>query len=97
MGLQAAGLKPIDLFEGEKDDYPRTREWALWIWQNMPHAQGLRWMSKRDNQCEVIMLFGDRMNPSDVVDDGSSQPLQAHEDLVIELLDEMGAGAYPSI
>ena len=41
MGLQAAGLKPIDLFEGEKDDYPGTREWALWIWQNMPHAQGL--------------------------------------------------------
>jgi len=39
-------LKPIDLFEGEKDDYPRTREWALWIWQNMPYAQRLRWMSK---------------------------------------------------
>lgn len=36
---EAAGLKPIDLFEGEKDDYPRTREWALWIWQNMPDAQ----------------------------------------------------------
>ncbi|PSL81286.1 hypothetical protein C7T35_28110 [Variovorax sp. WS11] len=97
MGLQAVGLKPVDLLEGEKDDYPRTREWALWIWQNMPDAQGMRWMSKRDNQCEVIMLFGDRMSPSDVVDDGSSRPLQAHEDLVIELLDEMGAGAYPSI
>jgi hypothetical protein len=97
MGLQAAGLKPVDLFESEKGDYPRTRKWALWIWQNMPDAQGLRWMSKRDNQCEVIMLFGDRVNQSDVVDDGSSQPLQAHEGLVIELLDEMGAGAYPSI
>lgn len=97
MGLQAAGLKPIDLFEGEKDDYPRTREWALWIWQDMSEAQGLRWMSRRDNQCEVIMIFGDRVNPSNVVDDGSSQPLQAHEHLVIALLDEMGAGAYPSI
>jgi hypothetical protein len=42
-------------------------------------------------------FFGDRMNASDVIDDGSSQPLQAHEDLVIELLDEMGAGAYRSI
>jgi len=45
----------------------------------------------------VIMLFGDRMNRSDVVDDGSSQPLRAYEDLVIDLLDEMGAGVYPSI
>lgn len=96
MGRQAAGLKPAHLFEGEKDDYPRTREWALWIWQNMATAQGLRWMSKRDNQCEVIMIFGDRLGKARVVDDGLSQPLQAHEDLIVALLDEMGAGAYPA-
>lgn len=46
-------------------------------------------------QCEVIVLFGDRVNPPDFVDDGSSQPLQAHEDLVIKLLDETGAGVSP--
>lgn len=97
MGLQAAGLAPAHLFEGDKDDYARTSEWAQWIWQDMPQAQGLRWMSKRDNQSEVIMLFGDRVDASDVVDDGSSHPMQVYESLVIELLDELGAGVFPSI
>lgn len=96
-GLKASGLTPSALLEGEKDDYPRTRTWALWIWQNMPDAQGLHWMSKRDNRCEVIVLFGNRIHSSEVWDDKSSQPLQDHEDLVIDLLDQMGAGIYPSI
>lgn len=97
MGLQAAGLQPFDLFAGDKPDYPRTRAWALWIWQNQPQAQGLRWMSRRDNQCEAIMLFGDRVAKGDVVDGGVCQPLQDHEALVIALLDEMGAGVYPAL
>ncbi|MGK6310175.1 RES family NAD+ phosphorylase [Variovorax sp. DT-64] len=97
LGLKASGLVPSDLFDGEKDDYPRTRAWALWIWQNMPRAQGLHWMSKRDNRCEVIVLFGDRIHSTEIWDDKSSQSLQAHEDLVIDLLAQMGAGVYPAI
>jgi len=96
VGLKAAGLKLSDLFDGESDEYPQTREWALWIWKNMPDAQGLHWMSKRDNRCEVIMLFGDRIDPSKVLDDGDSRPLQDHEDLVVELLAEMKAGIFVS-
>lgn len=97
MGLQAAGLQPADLFAGDKPDYPRTRAWAVWIWQQLPQAQGLRWMSRRDNQCEAIMLFGDRVAEGDVIDDGATQSLQDHEALVVALLDEMGAGVYPAL
>lgn len=96
-GLKAAGLSPADLFDGEKDDYDRTRKWALWIWQNMPQAQGLHWMSKRDNRREVVMLFGDRVGSGDVSDDRNSHPLQVYEDAILELLDEMGAGVYPAL
>lgn len=95
VGLKAAGLSPGDLFGGEKGEYPETQAWALWIWQNDPAPQGLHWMSKRDNRCEVIMLFGDRIDPATVIDNGDSRPLQDHEDLVVELLDELGAGISP--
>lgn len=90
-GLKAAGLSPSDLFAGAEDDYDRTQAWAQWIWQTMPAAQGLHWMSKRDNRAEVIVLFGDRI-PAGIADDRDSRPLQAYEQLIIDLLDEMGAG-----
>lgn len=90
-GLKAAGLSVSDLFDGDEGDYARTQGWALWIWQNMPDAQGLHWMSKRDNRAEVVVLFGDRI-PGGIADDGGSRPLRAYEQEIIDLLDEMGAG-----
>ncbi|MDM0015849.1 RES family NAD+ phosphorylase [Variovorax sp. J22P168] len=90
-GLKAAGLTVGSLFGGDESDYARTQAWSQWIWENMPNVQGLHWMSKRDNRAEVIVLFGDRI-PSGIMDDGDSRPLQAYEQEIIDLLDEMGAG-----
>lgn len=95
-GMKAAGLGVEDLFADDKWDYPRTREWALWIWANMPEADGLFWMSRRDNRSEVVMLFGDRVGDA-VVDDKDSQPIAHHEDKILELLSEMGADVIPNI
>lgn len=94
-GLQAAGLVPSDLFDGGMPDYPRTREWGLHIWRHVPRAQGLRWMSRRDNSRQVILLFGDRLDASDVIALGGPDPLQDHEALIVEVLDDMGAGIAP--
>jgi hypothetical protein len=94
--MKAAGLEVEDLFADDKWDYPRTRQWALWIWANMPEADGLFWMSRRDNRSEVIMLFGDRVRDA-VVDDKDSQPIAHHEDKILELLSEMSADIMPNI
>jgi hypothetical protein len=91
-GLRAAGLQLGDLFGTEKPDYPRTREWALWTWQNLPQAQGLHWMSVRDNTSEVVMLFGDRVAPSAVRLAAEPTPIARYESTVLHLLDELGAG-----
>ena len=91
-GLRAAGLEVAQLFGTEQPDYPRTREWALHIWQNMPTAQGLYWMSVRDNTCPVAMLFGDRVAADALQDAGNSQAIAAFEGEVLELLDELGCG-----
>jgi len=90
-GMKAAGLTVGDLFDGDESDYARTRGWAQWIWEHMPDAQGLHWMSKRDNRAEVVVLFGDLI-PEGVVDDGDSRRLEAYEQQIVDLLDEMGAG-----
>lgn len=96
-GLRAAGLEPHDLFAAEQIDYPRTRRWSLWIWQHLPAAQGLLWMSRRDNRHQVMMLFGDRIAPGQIIDARDTRPIAACEALIIELLDELGAGLVPRL
>lgn len=95
-GLRGPGLSPSDLFDGDKADYLRTREWALWIWANVPAAQGLMWMSKQDNQSKALMLFGDRVS-SPIVDLKQSLHISHFENLIIELLAEMGASVATSL
>jgi hypothetical protein len=94
-GLRAAGLKHSDLFDDDKLNYARTREWAAWCWAQYPDAQGLIWISKQDNQSEAVMLFGDRMSES-VADLDNTSHITDHEDLIIGLLAEMHAKVSPA-
>jgi RES domain len=90
-GLQAAGLRVEDLLAGDADEYPRTRSWARWIHDEMPHVQGLFWMSRRDNEHSCLMLFGDRLaNPPPIVE-LSSKPIALYELDVLQTLDLLGA------
>ncbi|WP_321935385.1 RES family NAD+ phosphorylase [Paraburkholderia sp. J8-2] len=95
-GLRGPGILPSELFEGNKSDYPRTRKWALWIWENMPAAQGLLWMSKQDTQSLAVMLFGDRIS-APIVDRKQSRHVIHYEDLIVELLAEMQATVCPAL
>lgn len=92
IGLRAAGLRVADVFGTEKPDYPRTRAWALHIRQSVPTAQGLTWMSVRDNTCPVVMLFGDRVTATDLRNAGNTRPIADFEPQVLQLLDELGCG-----
>ncbi|WP_310462229.1 RES family NAD+ phosphorylase [Sphaerotilus sp.] len=92
VGLRACGLKVADLFGTEQPDYLRTRQWALHVWQHMPAAHGLYWMSVRDNTCPVVMLFGDRVPAGALWDAGRTQPIAHFESEVFQLLDDLGCG-----
>jgi hypothetical protein len=65
---------------------------GLWIWQNLPQAQGLHWMSVRGNTSEIVMLFGDRVAPSAIRLAAQPTPIARYESTVLRLLDELGAG-----
>jgi len=91
-GLQAAGLEQWELFGTNKPDYPRTRAWGLHIWQTMPAAQGLLWMSRRANDSAVLMLFGDRVPPGALTVIAGPVPIAEYEHDVFAILDRLGCG-----
>lgn len=105
-GLRAAGLKVSDLFDGNAPDYPRTRDWALYIWQNVPKAHGILWMSVRDNTSKVVVLFHDRVvldehgnphNPPLIADALDSQHIVQFKADVLQLIDELDGSLAPVI
>jgi hypothetical protein len=91
-GLRAAGLALHDLFVADARDYPRTRAWALHLWQTQPQAQGLYWMSVRDNTSKVLMLFGDRIPAAHLRALQAPRPIADYASTVFALLDELGCG-----
>jgi hypothetical protein len=91
-GLRAAGLTVQDLFGTNAPDYPRTRAWALYVWRHLRDAQGLYWMSARDNRSEVVLLFGDRVSAGALATRGAPVPIARFEAEVFELLDQLGCG-----
>jgi hypothetical protein len=59
-GLKRLGLTRADVIDG--GDYARTRDFAAWLYQHCPTAQGLRWVSRQDDEASVMVLFGDRLS-----------------------------------
>ena len=88
-GLQAVGLTVPELIGGNSNRYPSTRAWARWIHEHMSEAQGLYWMSRRDDENGCVLLFGDRIVSG--LAETSSQPLSVFKLTLFEALDAMGA------
>jgi hypothetical protein len=95
-GLRAAALTQASLFKPESSRYPATRRHALKVWQNIPTAQGLCWMSVRDNRTMALMLFGDRVATDTMTLVGGPTPIAEYEGTVFALLEELGCGLATS-
>ena len=64
LGLRTLGIEATQLTDTPMDNYPQARKWA-----QAAHAagyDGIGWMSKRDNSARSYMLFGDRVQESDL-------------------------------
>lgn len=90
--LQAAGLEVWELFGTSKPDYSRTLKWAVHIWQSVPNANGLLWRSRRENECAVMMLFGDRIPPGTVRAADTPKPIAEFEHGALRIPDRLGCG-----
>ena len=97
LGLSAMGLKPSDLFENNKPDYPRTRRWAAWLREVCPDAQGFVWMSRRNNQSAAIVLFEDHVAAGVLAEQVGPMHVSAFEATTLTLLERLGGSAAPDI
>ena len=76
-GLQRLGLKRTDLIDTSARVYSLTREWAAWMHQVSPTAQGLLWTSRKDDDAKSLMLFGDRIRARSLTVVTPAQPINA--------------------
>ena len=75
IALRKLGVAPSHLIDTTKAHYPETRRWAEALYVQYPKAQGLRWISRQDDRSQAVVLFGTRVQPSDIVAAGNSTPL----------------------
>ena len=59
-------IDPSEFFRPSVKAYVHCRTLAFRAWRDNPGAHGLVWSSGRDSQADAMLLFGDRLSPSDL-------------------------------
>lgn len=85
--LRLLGVPRSQLIDTDADHYPCTRQWAEAIHAFAPHAQGLRWVSRQDDEAVAIVLFGDRVAGNDLKAQAPSRDLLNDPVTFSDLLD----------
>jgi hypothetical protein len=87
VALHKLGIDHAHLIETTKAFYPRTRGWAEALYAQVPNAHGLSWTSRRHDHEQAVVLFGGRLNPSDLEISGSSIPLLVGTNAAVPVID----------
>lgn len=59
-------IDPGKFFRPSDKVHVHCRRLAFRAWRDNPGAHGLVWSSVRDSQADAMLLFGDRLSPSDL-------------------------------
>ncbi|MXX88814.1 MAG: RES family NAD+ phosphorylase [Boseongicola sp. SB0677_bin_26] len=59
-------IDPSEFFRPSDAAYAHCRTLAFRAWRDNPGAHGLVWSSVRDSHADAMLLFGDRLSPSDL-------------------------------
>ncbi len=92
VALRGLGIQPRQLIDTTKEHYPVTRAWAEQVYAAHPHLQGFLWSSRQDDRALAVMLFGSRVQASDILDGNFSRPLITKgvpEDFVLQLATDL--------
>ena len=92
VALRGLGIQPRQLIDTTKDHYPVTRRWAEQVYAAHPPVQGFLWSSRQDDRALAVVLFGSRVQASDIVDGNLFRPLirkGVPEDIVLELATDL--------
>lgn len=75
-GLRRLGISRLELIETEADQYQRTIAWARALHGCNQRLDGLVWVSRQNDGTRSVMLFGDRVQSTDLESVGRSVPLK---------------------
>lgn len=75
IGLPSLNTTRVEMIESESIAYAETAQWAGAIHQDNPDLDGIFWVSRRNDQSQVVVLFGDRVATAELKDSGSPEPL----------------------
>lgn len=92
--LRKIGIKRSQLIDTEKDRYPETRTWAEAIHAQCPDIDGLSWIPRQDDRARALVLFGNRVPESTLVQTAGPLDLTANSDVysdLLQLADRIGA------
>ncbi len=97
VALRGYGIPPHHLIHTTKARYPLTRKWAEQVYAANPKIQGFLWSSRQDDRALAVVLFGGRVQASDLLTGNSSRPLITSgqpEDFVIDVATELQVLLY---
>jgi RES domain len=92
VALRGLGIPPRRLIDTTKAHYPVTRSWAEQVYAVHAKAQGFLWSSRQDDRSLAVVLFGSRVQASDLLDCKFSRPLIRNgvpEDFVLDLATDL--------
>lgn len=98
VALRKLGVQRKQLIDTEKDQYPRTRQWAQAIHHQHPKIQGLSWVSRQDDSARAFVLFGDRITGVVLRQQSASRELTQDADAyagVLLLAERIGVEIVP--
>ncbi len=87
IALHKLGIKRTQMIDTTEAHYPRTRRWAQAFYEQFPKAQGLRWTSRQDDHAHAVLLFGNRIKPSDLSVGPDPMPLILDGEAILPVLD----------
>lgn len=66
LGLHRLGIAREELIASPAAEYPRTVLWAQALHAHHPDLNGLIWVSRQNDACRCLVLFGDRVGERDL-------------------------------
>jgi hypothetical protein len=92
VALRGLGIPPRRLIDTTKAHYPVTRSWAEQVYAAHSKVHGFLWSSRQDDRSLAVVLFGSRVQASDLLDGKFSRPLirdGVPEDFVLDLATDL--------
>ncbi len=87
IALHKLGINRTQLIDTTEAHYPRTRRLAQAFYEQFPKAQGLRWTSRQDDHAHAVLLFGNRIKPSDLSAEPDPVRLIVDGEAILPVLD----------